>query len=187
VPELEELKFVRIVVPELLGVIPRYLFEQIKELDDEAIDTIRANAGLIMTVPIMAENGQVIGRLPTTNVWIALLYDTDNGIKGFLWAEFDIIGKRIFVQACSVDKEYQSTNGEFISKVVKYLRGLPVPDDMKNNIQLATITPKAFERRGWKRTKLIQMELHDESEKTDEQSVPDGDVGGGGKPAGSKA
>ena len=116
--KLDELMFVRIVVPELFALIPRYLFEQIKELDDDAIDTIRGNAVSIMTVPVVNEKGVVIGRLPAVNVWIAALYDLDLGIKGFLWAEFDIIERRIFVEACSVDKEYQSANGEFINKVV---------------------------------------------------------------------
>lgn len=164
--KLDELKFTRIVVPDLFALIPRYLFEQIKELDDEAIDAIRGNATLIMTVPIMDENGKVTGQLPALNVWIALLYDADLGIKGFLWVEIDLIEKRIFVQACSVDKEYQSTDGAFSKKVVDYLRSLNIPDEIKSNIQLATTTPKAYEKFGWKRTNKVLMELKNEPEET---------------------
>jgi len=179
---IDELKFVRIIVPELFAVIPRSLFENIKELDDEMIDTIRKNATSIMTVPVMNEKGVVVGNLPKVNVWIALLYDTELGIKGFLWAEFDVIENRIFIQACSVDKAYHSNDGAFIKKGVEYLRSLPLPNEMKNNIQLATTKPKAYERRGFKRSEKVIMRLNNESEKTGKQPVSDGDVGRETKP-----
>lgn len=157
-PNLEELKFVRIIVPELFAFIPRYLFEQIKEIDEEAIDAIYENAASIMTVPVMNEKGVVVGRLPAVNVWIAGLHDISHQIKGFLWAEFDIIEKRIFVQACSVDKEYQSNNGELLEKVKSYLLNLPILPEFKQKICWSTIQPKAFERRGFKRSQKILME-----------------------------
>lgn len=158
---LDDLKFVRIVVPELFAVIPRYLFEQIKEIDDGMIDAIYENATKIMTVPIMNEKGVVVGNLPKLNVWIALLYDTSHQIKGVLWADFDSIEKCIYIQACSLDAEYQSDNGAAMKKGVDYLRSLPIPDEIKANIRMATIKPKAFEKNGWKRSKKVLMECND--------------------------
>ncbi|GAG06433.1 unnamed protein product [marine sediment metagenome] len=158
-PKLEDLKFVRIIDPQLFAVIPRYLFEQIKELNGEMIDAIRENATNILTVPVMNEKGVVVGTLPKLNVWIAALYDVDLGIKGFLWANFDGIEKCIYVHACSVDKEYQSADGAFINKVVEYLRSLPISEKFKNKILMSTSRPKAFEKRGWNRSKKIFMEF----------------------------
>jgi len=178
VPDLSDLKFVRIIAPELFAVIPRYLFENIKELDEKMIDVIYENAAGIMTVPVMNERGVVAGSLPKLNVWIAVLHDATHQIKGFLWVEFDVLERRIFVQACSVDAEYQSTDGAFIKKGIEYLRNLPLSDDMKSNIQMATVKPKAFEKHGWKRTKKVLMRLNNEPEKTGKQPVPDGNMGG---------
>ena len=172
----------RIIVPELFALIPRYLFEQIKEADDESIDIIRNNISDIMTVPVMNEAGQVVGALPKPNVWMALLYDADLGIKGFLWAEFDRIDKCTYIQAASLDPEYQTNKGSAFKKVVDYIRSLPVMDELKSSIKLGTLTPRVYERFGWKRTKKVlmeyDMEFDNESAKTGEQSVPDGELVG---------
>lgn len=163
---LDDLKFVRVIDPDIFAlVIPRYLFEQIKELDENMVDRIYKSATSIMTVPVVDEQGNVVGKLLKANVWIAALYDITNQVKGFIWATFDIVEQRIFVQACSVDKEYQSEDGEVMKKMVEYLRSLPISDEMKANIQMATIKPRAFERRGWTRTKNVLMEF-----KPDEKS-----------------
>ena len=61
--DINELKFVRVIDPQLFAVIPRYLFEQIKEIDDRAIDAIYESATAIMTVPVMNEKGVVVGYL----------------------------------------------------------------------------------------------------------------------------
>lgn len=185
-PKLDELKFVRIVVPDLFAIIPRYLFKQIKEIDERQIDAIYENAINIMTVPVMNEKGVVVGNLPKLNVWIAVLYDKAHQIKGFLWAEFDVIDMCIFIQATAWDPEYQSSNGAIMKMGIDYLRSLPLPEEMKANIQMATIKPKAFERRGWKRSKKTLMEYKDEPDdelnKTGKQSVPNRNVGGKAKP-----
>lgn len=160
-PNLKDLKFVRIVDPQVFAVIPRYLFENIKEADAEMIDAMYENATNIMTVPIMSEQGVMVGNLPKLNVWIAVLHDDSHQIKGFLWAEFDSIEKCIFIQACSLDAEYQSEDGAAMKKGIDYLRSLPISDDMKNNIKMATNYPKAFEKHGWKRSKKIFMEYSD--------------------------
>lgn len=183
---INDLQFVRVIDPAIFQVIPRKLFEQIKELDEEAIDAIYANAVSIMTIPVVNEKGIRIGTLPKLNVWVAILHDVAHQIKGFLWAEFDIIERCIFVQACSLDKQYQSNDGAFIKKVVEYLRGLPVPDELKANIRFATTRPEAFEKLGWKRSKKILLELKDESEKRGKQSISDNGVGGKTKPTDSK-
>lgn len=174
---IDDLKFVRITDPQVFAIIPRSLFEQIKEINSDTIDMIYKNAADIMMVPILNDKGVIVWNLPKQNVWIAVLHDISHQIKGFLWASFNSIEKCIYIQACALDKEYQLNNGAVTKKGVEYLRSLPIPDDIKANIRMATIKPKAFEKSGWKRSKKILMEFHDVDEKN-EQSLPDGDLGG---------
>lgn len=160
-PDIKDLQFVRAMHPNTFKIIPRELFEQIKELDEEAIDAIYANAESIMSIPVVNEKGVKVGTLPKVNVWIALLYDITHNTQGLLWCEFDFIERRIFVQACSLDKEYQSKDGAFIKKVVEYIRTLPVAEKLKGNIQFATLRPKAFERLGFKRSLKVLMQYEE--------------------------
>lgn len=158
-PEIDDLQFVRVVDPAVFAVIPRSLFEQIKELDDQAIDAIYANAMSIMTIPVVNEQGLPIGRFPKQNVWIAILHDVAHQIKGFLWFDIDVIERLIFVKAASIDKEYQSNNGEVAKCFRDYLMNLPTPF---KKIMWATATPKAYEKHGWVRSKRVLMETQNE-------------------------
>ena len=158
-PDINELQFVRLITFEAFNVIPRSLFESIKDIDSATIDRIYANSAEIMTVPVVDQKGIVVARMPAQSVWVAVLQDVAHIIKGFIWAEFDVIEQRVFIQACAVDREYQSNNGEVLQKITDYIRSLPLPDDMKNNIQMATTQPKAFEKFGCRRSKRVLMEL----------------------------
>lgn len=165
--DINNLKFVRLITSEAFNAIPRALFESIKEIDSYTIDRIYANSAEIMTVPVVDQKGIVVARMQAQSVWVAVLYDIVNVIKGFVWIEFDVIEQRVFIQACAVDKEYQSNNGEVLQKMVDYIRSLPLPEEMKNNIQMTTTKPKAFEEFGCKRSKKVLMELHNEQDDKD--------------------
>lgn len=166
-PKIDDLQFVRVIDPAVFAVIPRHLFEQIKELDEEAIDAIYANAVNIMTIPVVNKEGMLVGRYPKQNVWVVALHDVGHQIKGFLWFDIDVIDRLIFVKACSVAKEYQSNNGEVTKRIRDYLANLPFPF---KKIMWATIKPGAFERRGWVRSKRILMETQNEVTKSNNKS-----------------
>lgn len=156
---IKELKFLRLIIAEAFNAIPRELFESIKDIDSDAIDRIYANSADIMTVPVVNQQGVMVGRIPAPSVWVAVMQDIAKVIKGFVWMEFDVIEQRVFVQACAVDKEYQ---GEAIQRVVDYIRSLSLPEEMKNNIQFTTTRPRAFEKVGWRRSKKVLMEIGNE-------------------------
>jgi len=157
--DINDLIFIRVIDPAAFRAIPRYLFEQIKGTDDVMIDRLNQCASEILTTPVVNENGQLI-RIPNPIVCIASLHDIARQIKGFLWAEIDIIERHIFVQAYSVDKEYQSNNGAVEKRMVKYLFDLPIPDEFKTKIKMATLQPKVFEEKfGWKRSNKVLMEI----------------------------
>lgn len=162
-PEIKELKFLRLVVAEAFNAIPRALLESIKELTPEMIDRIYANSADIMTVPVLNQQGLIVGRMPAPSVWVAVMVDIGKITKGFIWLIFDVIEQRVFIQACAVTPEYQSSDGAVIKRVIEYIRSLDIPDVMKNNIQFATTRPKAYEKLGWRRSKKILMELKNES------------------------
>lgn len=170
-PDINELKFLRLIIAEAFNAIPRRLFESIKEIDSEVIDRIYANSADIMTIPVVDQQNKLVGRIPAQSVWVAVMLDIGKVVKGFVWMEFDVIEQRVFVQACAVDKEYQSSDGSVIQKVVDYIRNLNLTEEMKNNIQFTTTRPMAFEKVGWKRSKKVLMEYQNvESQNTDEKS-----------------
>jgi len=162
-PDINELTFLRLIIAEAFNAIPQRLFASIKDIDSETIERIYANSAAIMTIPVVDIKGVEVGRLPAQSVWVAVMLDIVNEIKGFVWMEFDVIEQRVFVQACAVDAEYQSNDGEVIQKVVEYIRTLNLPEEMKKNIQFTTTRPKAFEKLGWNRSKRILMELENEN------------------------
>ncbi len=168
-PDIKDLKFLRLIIAEAFNAIPRALFESIKDIDTEIIDRIYENSAEIMTVPVVDTQGMVVGRLQSQSVWVAVMQDIAKVIKGFVWMEFDVIEQRVFVQACAVDPEYQ---GSAIQHVVNYIKSLNISEEMKNNIQFTTTRPKAFEKAGWKRSEKVLMEYHNvESQITE----PDGE------------
>ena len=149
----DALTFFRMTEPNFMRCIPRYLFEQVKDLDDAAIERIYQYSSSIMTI-VVPENGQLV-RKPNDLVWIAALYDKGHVIKGFLWLDFEIIEQYIFVQLLTVDKEYQFS--DILKQSMDYIQGLPIPDVYKSRIEWATTRPKAFERIGWKRSERVLM------------------------------
>jgi len=149
----DALTFFRLTAPNSINHVPRYLFEQVKDLDEGAIDRLYQYSSSVLTVVVPSEQGLV--RIPNDLVWIAVLQDEGHKIKGFLWLDFDIIEQYIFVQLLTVDKEYQF--GDILEKSMDYIMNLDIPDVFKKRIEWATTRPKAFERIGWKRAERVLM------------------------------
>ena len=99
--------------------------------------------------------GPLITGTPLTLLYV--LVDQVYKIKGVLWAEIDLVDSIIFVRLLSVDKEYQSLNGELLNKVKDFLFHLPTGPELKKEIHFLTSHPDDFEKLGAKRTKRIRM------------------------------
>lgn len=154
--KLDDLKFVRTYE---FTYIPRYLFEQTKEMDSETIDRVYAFNSYI------------------ANCFTTLLYvllNDSHEIKGVLWAEIDVLNARFFVRHLSVDKEYQSMDGQLIKKVRDFLFSLDTGPELKKEIWFLTTHPQAYEKAiGAERSKKILMEITDGTNNTKRDNGPD--------------
>ena len=164
--DINELNFIRITVPDMFRIIPRYLFEQIEGLDGDGIDLIY--------------KGHFV--LDPLNFFVVMSNQEDkNTIKGFFWAIVSVLEKRIVLYAVSVDKQYQKFKTELNKRVIDYLFNLPVKVEYKQIIICETARPKALEAYGWSKSKRILMEYNNVlAESTtsvpgDEQSIPSGE------------
>ncbi len=147
-----ELEFVRIIQPDFLKAVPRYLFEQIEEADPEMIDRIYTF-------------GQLALRSPTTLMYG--LIDQAKGIKGFLWAYVDVIGGVLFIKILSVDKEYQ---GGSLKAATGFLIE-QIKDSKVTRLECYSMRPKSAEHIGWKKSKQIHLvfEVNQQIESKDKE------------------
>lgn len=143
-PEIKDLTFSRLYT---FTHIPRYLFEQVKELDAEMIERIY-------------QFGHLFAASPTTFLYV--LIDDVNVIHGVLWATVDIIEAIIFVKLFSVDSEYQTNRGELLKTGVDFLMDQVTGGAIKKEIRFVTTKPKAYEKIGAVRSKQILMEIKNE-------------------------
>ena len=139
--ELDDLEFVRTFD---FRHIPRELFEQIEEMDPAMIDRLYTFGGQFSASPLTL---------------LYVLVDVDYKIKGVLWANIDIIEGMFFIRLLSLNKEYQSLDGQFLSKIKDFLFNLETGPALKKKIQFLTSKPKAYEKAGCQRSKQILMEI----------------------------
>lgn len=147
--EFSDLKFIKIDQPNLFGLIPRYLFEQIPSREWE--------------VSKLYEWGKIFLANPLNLFWV--LTDTENIIKGVLWVTIDPVLEMIAVNILSVDKEYQHPRGEAIKQSIEHLKkyrnklkkdsGL----ELKDKMLWTTTRPKAFKHIGAKCHNRTIMEV----------------------------
>lgn len=154
-PDINDLKFVRVINPLVFGRIPPELFEQIPKRNWEV-------QKLYAYGPIFIQN-------PFNAIWV--MQDLANVIKGVLWITVDPIVEVIAVNILSVDREYQKLNGslrktpsEIIKKTVEHLHKFQDEVKQKKGMQLkreilwSTTRPRACERSGAKRHRVV-MEI----------------------------
>lgn len=154
VSDIEELHFVRVIDPNVMKLIPRHLYEQIEGIEDYQIDNLIAYAVHSLN-RFAAKNGELV-LIPNPMVHIAVLADEQNIIRGFLWADIDVVEELIFVQAASIEKKYQ---GNFKRRIVEYLFALDIDPKCKRRIRMATTRVEVAERCGWKKSPMVLMEI----------------------------
>lgn len=122
--------------------IPPYLVEQItdREYDPKVLYAL----------------GVDIVKSPTTMLYV--FADEEHKIKGFLWANLELMSKYIWVRECSLDKEYQSVGRGIIDRVLEEVLR-PIKERLKlNGIRILTTHPNVYERKGFKQSKFVLME-----------------------------
>ena len=148
-PNFDDLKFVRLTMPEQFVLIPKYLFEQVK--------------GASYKIERIYQFAPVAIMSPLTFIY-ALADKNTSIIKGVLWAEINPFSERLQVFILSVDKHYQQKNGLFtkgsqiLSKTLDFLRKLQKHVGITGKIEMLAYLPKAYEKAGWKRSDKILME-----------------------------
>ncbi len=137
--KFDDLKFVRIIQPEIIRMIPRRLFEQFEDMDEKMIERVYE-----------------FGRLSVGNP-LSILYtliDDKHVVHGVLWANIDLICGVLWVKLFSVDKEYQTGSIKGATEFLwKKIQGSQI-----TRIECQAGRPKTYERAGWKKSKQVHLE-----------------------------
>jgi hypothetical protein len=147
------LEFVRIREPQVFKLIPRYLFEQIKDREYNIEQIYKFG-------PIL-----ILSRFNC----VYLMVNDENLIKGILIITFDPLAEMILVYVLSIDKEYQ--NKGILSQTKDFLKHIKEKDpdfkimlddlgfNLKEKIIWQTTRPRSYEKKiGAKRSKYTIME-----------------------------
>lgn len=137
-----DLKFVRLTIPDQFGLIPSYLFEQVKG-GEFKIDRLYQFGPMLLASPL--------------TFFYALADKETSLIKGILWAEINPLSENLVIHTLSVNKEYQG-NGT-LDKTLDFVRTIQKRENLRK-IQITTICPKTYERKhGWHKSKKRIMEM----------------------------
>lgn len=157
-PDSDELQFVRVIDPNIfIELQPRELLEQIKDRDWD-VDDLLYFAPLIMTQIIANDAGQIVS-IPNKLQQFYWLTNTNKVIKGVLWLSLDPLTKRLMVNLLSVDKEYQSKNGDLLEKTRDFAKAIAEAEGLKDKILWTTTRPGKFEKVGAKQSNKKIMEV----------------------------
>jgi hypothetical protein len=139
--KFSQLKFVRVTEYEDFKHIPRYLFNQMryKEFD---VDRVYDYAPQFLSSP---------------QTWFYVLVDSDNLVRGLLWATTELVQNVLMINMLSVDPGYQGgairTATDFLFKEIE-------KTDLKPKIFWIQRRWKYLVRRlGWKSTGRMMIEM----------------------------
>ena len=151
--DFADLKFVRVIDPRVFSYIPAKLFEQVKGYDFSPEQLAKYGAS-VMTTP---------------GTYLFVLVDERHVMHGVLWTRIDFVDQTLDVFLLSVQKAYQGDS--VLPAVLKFLRELQAQErpklakvgvELKKKIRWSTTRPKAYEKVGFKRSKLVMMETIEE-------------------------
>ncbi len=134
--DFNELQFVRITNTEMFWMIPRKLFDDIKDKNYD-VEMLYKMAGQYLS--------------PTS--FMFLLVDEYSKIKGFLWFYLNLLNKKAQVNILTIDPDYQGSKA--IQKTAEFIKSL----DKDLTIEIMTSRPKAFEKAGFKKSETLIMEI----------------------------
>lgn len=131
-----ELQFIRITNADMFWMIPRKLFDDIKDKNYD-VEMLYKMAGQYLS--------------PTS--FMFLLIDEHSKIKGFLWFYLNLLNKKAQVNILTIDPDYQGSKA--IQKTAEFIKSL----DKALTIEIMTSRPKAFEKAGFVKSKTLIMEI----------------------------
>jgi len=137
----KNLKFVRLTEPSQFALIPRALFEQVKD-SNLMVDRVYQLAPAMMQSPVM---------------FLFVLAESDTAIiKGVMWAMINPLTDMLMVHLLSVDKEYQ--DNEAVEETHKLLKAIIKGFNLRG-LEFITIRPLAFIKKyGGKQSKKVIIE-----------------------------
>lgn len=147
-PKFDDLHFVSINNPgtssEIIDMvfrrIPKELFEQVKDVE--------FNIDLLYKAPSRFINN--------VNTRFYVLIDSEDKIKGVLWAYLNLLTESIDVHILSIDKEYQIGNA--IEKTLEFIRSWQGKDE-NLKIRIISTRPRPYERAGFVKSERILLEI----------------------------
>lgn len=137
-----DLKFVRLTIPDQFGLIPSYLFEQVKGADFK-IDRFYQFGPMLLASPL--------------TFFYALADKETSLIKGILWIAINPMEEMFYVEMLSIDKEYQG-NGT-LQSALKFVKSIPDYGLLNSKIIMMTKHVKVFEKAGWRQSEKVRMEI----------------------------
>lgn len=139
----QDLKFVRLTIPDQFGLIPKALFEQVKGADFK-IDRLYQFGPALLASPL--------------TFFYALADKETSLIKGILWAEVNPFNEDVYAHVFSINKEYQD-NGDAMGGAIEKLKEIHTKEKLSGKITSSTTRPKAVQKAGWKISKKRFMEI----------------------------
>lgn len=139
VPNLENLKFVRLKIPRC---IPKDLIESVK--------------GRTFTSEQFYSYQE--SQVDNSYNHLFALIDEQKKIHGYLWAEVNILDGSLFVNTFSITKEFWG-KGEAVPKVIEFLKTLTAKIKSTRCFWVTT-NEKFFSKHGFKRSKNVLMEYN---------------------------
>ena len=148
--KFEDLTFIRLTSPDLFGLIPKYLLEQVQKNDpDVIIDNIYKFGPMQLTSNL---------------TFLYVMADDESKIKGVLWAGVNEFSDILEVSMFSVDPEYQNSCAckislEFLQEIQKKhnLRKIRMMTRRGKNYQ--DKYERVYKKQGMKESDLVVMEI----------------------------
>jgi hypothetical protein len=135
---LEELKYVRLLMPRLL---PSYLIEHVKGR------TFTPEQFYVYLEDIDSSDDSCL---------LYAIYDPENSIVGYIWAEINALDRTLFVNTFSIDKIYWK-NGQAMNIALDILKMIIERYKCPQTLWMTT-NPKYYQKHGFKVSKNVAME-----------------------------
>ena len=142
VANIEDLEFLKILIPENVRLIPRELIEEVK--------------GRLFTPDLFYDyqEKQLLYRNPGNLLYV--LIDKDKKVHGYLWAEISQLDGSMFINTFSVNKDHWH-KGKSLPYIMKHLEKLKNAHKCPRVFWITT-NERFFLKHGFKRSKNVLME-----------------------------
>lgn len=148
-----KLRLVWFDTPQLFHLIPRRLFEQVRDQEYNIDRIYQFGPGAITDI---------------LTYFFVMIDPEDNQIHGLLWTTVDCFTEELCVNVLSVDKEYQQDG--IMPELMAFTSNMVKDLGLSPKIRMRTNRPRPYERYGWIRDETVEMTWNTNGEK-DEQPI----------------